>query len=121
MALSFLIYKLFFYTDNTLLPPNFLSFNKSCHAGLSRPPLTNAKTFSKPVALVKPKDLLLIPDSVRLVWKQHQMGLIYTDIGGKKAILSEPELCKDSLNSFAFKYNLAKIPLYHSMCLLFFL
>lgn len=38
----------------------------------------------------------------------------------KKATLSEPELFKDSLNSFVFSYNLAKIPLCHGLCLLFF-
>lgn len=120
MALSFLIYKLFFYTDNTLLPRNFLSLDKPRQAGLSRAPLSNAKTFSKPVAVVKPKDLLVIPDSVRVVWRQCQMECVYTDTGGKKAILSEPELCKDSLSGFVFNYNFAKIPLYHGMCLFFF-
>lgn len=86
---------------------------------MSRPPLSNGKTFSKPVAVVKPKDLLVIPDSVRMVLRQCQMGCIYADIGGNKAILSEPELCKDSLNSFRFSYNLAKIPLYHGTSLFF--
>lgn len=119
MALSFLIGKLFFYIDNTLLPPDFLSFCKACQAGLSRPSLSNAKTFSKPVALVKPKDLLLIPDSVGTVWWQCQMGLIYTDIGGKKKQFWVNQNCAGSLNSFVFSCNLAKIPSYHGMCLLF--